>query len=669
MLKRALALLGSVMAFAGCSEQPSVTELPGATPRELLFDISLPKDLRLSPQGAWVSFTQKYNGARNLWLKPADSDAPPRAITSFDYPGVGPHVWHPSGEYVLFLRRTPETDDVRAYVYDLRAQEVRGLYAQEAQQARFLAFSQVLPDSVYMLSNARDAAAYDIYRVDLKTGANLLVYQDELGATGYFAGPDLKPLIAQVLLPDGQIEWRMRTDDKKWRSFGRVAPEDAFTTRIEMVSSDGADVFISSAVGRETSAYLKVPSAASFKPDAAKVLAENERYDFRDATYDPVTHRPIVAEFATPRAGWVPLDETLTPQLYAMRASGNGQLRIIDAAHSVNRWLIAHENGAQPPQWGVFDAEKSRKISLFPDQDALMAQQAAIAMQPVTLGEGEAARDAFLSLPLGRTRDETGALKRGIPAAIILRGPFASQDRLSYHPLHQWLASRGVAALSFNHLGSSGQGKAHLMGGTAGAIVDDLDRAAAWLKARNMGDENLAIITSGFGSRIGLEWSNTTQTPPQCLTMASPTLNIQNTLLTLPDRLAGLRQLITNATQTLENDAPLPNASVPIMIAHGAENRRQTFQRLLFWVLDAQGNRNPMTLLRVNGAQESFDRGSQARAVMAVMEVFLASCLDFELEPLGPSDFFRSDVELVVAPTYVARAVAEATQFSRAVSE
>lgn len=662
MLK-ALVAAFSVCALLGACAEDQDSAAPGPTPRELLFDVSLPSHVRLSPAGQWVSFAQNHQGVPNLWLKPVQEEAPARPLTQFEYPGVKSHVWHPSGKYLLFLRQTPDADDVRPYVYDLEAKKVRTLFGAAGQQARFLAFSDRYEDAVYFLSNARRPDRFDIYRADLKTGAHLLVYSDELGAAGYFAGPDLQPLIAQISQRDGGFEWRMRSDDDgAWRLWGAVSPEDALATRIDAISRNGGHIYVVSSVGRDTTALLDMPADGVFAPKAGTLLAAQNTYDFLRATYHPVLQTPVVAEFATPRPSWVPLSKALTSYVFGMRASGSGQLRIVDAGRSSKRWVIAHESTSQPAKWGVFDAERAEKTDLFPAQDALMAQQAAIQTVPVKMALSGGERDGYLTIPLGTVVGSEGALEAPLPGVILLRGGIASQDRWAYRPVHQWLASRGVAVLSFNHLGSSGQGKEHLLGASAQAIVRDIADAAAWLKQKNIATDHLGVVASGYGARMALQWAQQGAEGLQCMALAHTALDIAAVASSLPPQLSGLTKVVSALPGGALGQPAAPPKDIALFLAHGERNRRQPYEEIAAWAQLVRQHGNAVTLLAARRAQSRFDTGSDARAVMAAMEVFLAPCLGFEPEPLTIEDFQNADIRLDIAPDELADPVRAAMQ-------
>lgn len=661
MLKPLAVLLGCGVLLSACTEDTE-SEPPGPTPRELLFDVSLPSHVRLSPGGQWVSFAQNFQGVPNLWLKPVREDAPPRPLTQFEYPGVQSHVWHPTGKYLLFLRQTPGADDVRPYVYDLEDKKVRALFGAVGQQARFLAFSDRNEDDVYFLSNARQPERFDIYRADLKTGANLLVYSDELGAAGYFAGPDLDPLIAQVSQPDGGFQWRMRTKDGAWRLWGAISPQDALTTRIDNISRNGQHVYVVNSVGRNTAALLDMPIDGVFEPKRAKLLAAQNSYDFLRATYHPILQTPVVAEFATPLPSWVPLSNALTSQVFGMRASGSGQLRIVDAARSSKRWAIAHESTSQPAKWGVFDADKAEKIDLFTAQDALMAQQAAIQTLPVKLALSGGERDGYLTIPLGYVLNAEGGLDKPLPTVIALRGGLVTQDRWAYRPVHQWLASRGVAVLSFNHLGSSGQGKDHLLEASAQATVRDIADAAAWLKQKTIAGDQMGVVASGYGARMALQWAQQGANTLDCMALAHTALDISAVAGSLPPQLAGLAKVVSALPGGALGQPAAPPKEIALFLAHGERNRRQPYDEVAAWAELVRQHGNPVTLVAVKRAQSRFDAGSDARAVMAAMEAFLAPCLGFEAEPITIEDFKNADIRLDMAPDDIAQQVRMAMQ-------
>lgn len=651
----ALLCLCAVLVACG---QDETAPLPGPTSRELLFGVSLPGHLRLSPDGQWASFSQAYRGVRNIWLKPALSDADARPLTTFGYPGVGPHVWHPSGEYLLFLRQTPQSDDVRPYVYDLKRQESRALLGGVGQQASFVSFSKQEPFSIFVQTNNRQAGERDIYKVDLESGAALLVYQDDLGASGYIAGPDLRPLIAQIPRSDGGFDWRIRTDGGAWRLWGQVSPQDALTTRLEAVSNDGLSVFAKSTVDRNTAAYIQFSAEGRFELNQAQILAAQDDYDFADATYSPLTHTPFLATFATPRPSFVPLDDRLVPLVFGMRGSDSGSLLVVDTGANAQRWLIGHVTASQPTKWGVFDSELSRKIPLFPAQDALMEAQAAILPDTVAFsGPDGQLVNGFLSLPLGTARSSDGRLEKPLPVAIVLRGALASRDRWTYSPLHQWLASRGVAVLSLNHRGSVGQGKAHLYpaNGLTTAIATDVRAAMSWLKERQIAGERVAILASGASTQAALQLADGETV--SCLSLVRPVLSLGRALGSMAPQQSALAGLLK---ASFSGDEATPFPRQPTFIAAAGAYRRERIDAVFEWSAAAQEAGTPLTLVASARADTRFDQGADARAVMATMELFLADCLNFTPEAMSYSDFKEASIDVIEASDALALKVAEA---------
>ncbi|MEO0410663.1 MAG: prolyl oligopeptidase family serine peptidase [Pseudomonadota bacterium] len=644
-MRKAVAALFCCIALAACGQDEGA-DIPGPTPREVLFGVSMPKHLRLSPDGDWVSFSQAIGGVRNIWLKPATRDEPAVPLTTFEHPGVGPHVWHPSGNYIAFLRQTPGSDDVRPYVYDLKQKKIRGLFGAVGQQASFLSFAAGSEDAVYIQSNTRAPRQRDIYKVDLLSGASLLVYQDTFGASGYVAGPDLNPLIAQVPRGDGGFEWRIRTAQGAWRLWGSVGAEDALTTRLEGVSQDGQDVFMASSIGRDTTAFLRAAVAKRFEDSNLEVLAAQDGYDFADASYSPITGQPFVAMFATPRPSLLPLDKRLIPLVFGMRASDSGALVVADADVQARRWLIGHVTGSEPTKWGVFNSETTRKTPLFPEQSAFMEQQAAILPEVVRIPVGEAdSLDAFLSLPLGTQRAPNGALLAPVPVALILRGALASRDEWGYSRVHQWLASRGVGVLSINHRGSAGQGKDHLYPrqGLSEAIVEDVSTAAAWLKQQNIMGEKFAILAGGASTQAAITLAN--EPAASCLALTFPVFSMSRALGTLAPQQSGLAKLLKASFSAELDGAAYPSA--PTFLVAAGEYRREKIEDVFSWSAKAKQAGTPLTLVALPRAETRFDSGADGRAVMAAMEMFLSDCLGFAPEPLDYSDFKNAQISVL----------------------
>ncbi|MGH2358491.1 MAG: S9 family peptidase, partial [Candidatus Limnocylindria bacterium] len=82
---------------------------PSRPPRpEDLYDLRVPTDLRLSPDGRWVAFAVKAvapgkDGYRTaLWIAPADGSSPARRLTVGAKTDVAPR-WSPDGRSIALI--------------------------------------------------------------------------------------------------------------------------------------------------------------------------------------------------------------------------------------------------------------------------------------------------------------------------------------------------------------------------------------------------------------------------------------------------------------------------------------------------------------------------------------------------------------------------------------
>ena len=75
---------------------------------EDLYDLRIPVELALSPDGRWVAFSVKSvapgkDGYRSsIWLAPADGGTPARQLTVGSKNDASPH-WSPDGTRIAFL--------------------------------------------------------------------------------------------------------------------------------------------------------------------------------------------------------------------------------------------------------------------------------------------------------------------------------------------------------------------------------------------------------------------------------------------------------------------------------------------------------------------------------------------------------------------------------------
>ncbi|QSX78704.1 alpha/beta hydrolase family protein [Agrilutibacter solisilvae] len=206
--------------------------------------------------------------------------------------------------------------------------------------------------------------------------------------------------------------------------------------------------------------------------------------------------------------------------------------------------------------------------------------------------------EAFLTLPAGTGKRPLVVLPHG--------GPIGVADMIRFDPEVQFIASLGYAVLQVNFRGSDAYGKAFREAGHSNygtGIEDDLDAAVEHVLARHPLDASrMCVVGSSYGGYSGLvaavRW-------PERFRCVVSIAGVSDRLLfftasdsgATKEGRAELEKVMGNpATQLakMQETSPLyqyEKIQVPVMLAHGVEDRRVDFEhsRRLLRLLDLAG--------------------------------------------------------------------------------
>ncbi|UYB51005.1 S9 family peptidase [Xanthomonas sp. AM6] len=290
-------------------------------------------------------------------------------------------------------------------------------------------------------------------------------------------------------------------------------------------------------------------------------------------------------------------DERLNRALSAALPGRNVQ---IAARNADGRQMVLWADAAdRPPQLFHLDLDKRAAVSIGEDMPWL--QRTAFAPSEVIKFKGRdgLALDAFLTLPPGSGRKPLVVYPHG--------GPIGVADALGFDPDTQFLASLGYAVLRVNFRGSDGYGRAFREAGRDGfgtLIEDDIDAAIEQALARYPLDaQRMCVLGASYGGYsalvMAMRW-------PDRFRCAVSIAGVADRILFYTASDAGSyakgradlerwlgdpntqQERMTNTSPLYRYDA----IKVPVMLAHGLEDRRVDYEhtRRMLRMLDMAGN-------------------------------------------------------------------------------
>src|SRR5262245_58879655 len=447
----------SIASVAGLSTPARATDEPPLVPLTAFF--ANPKaawEHRISPDGARVAWVAMHNGRATLHFRGIAETAARTVETQREmrppWGGAPSFGWSRDGKRLLFLMDGNGNENAHLYAVDVEAREpvARNLTPLDGVQVQFYRLLRDEPDTVIVGHNGRDRRVFDLYRLNLATGA-LTLHAENPGDVCSWS----VVLTAQVRARfhchiDGG--WSMAVPDGVggWREAVRGAYGDAL--RLIGYPTGLRYVWALTNRGRDKLALV--------------------RLDLRDGSEEPVyDHTDVdvsggfVHETGWPRYAWASaamqewrfFDAALQADLAPFLKQPRTALRILSEDRQLRTITFATRTDRDGEQVYLLN-RVTRDLKVLAGPALTVDREHLAAMEPMTIR----ARDGLtvhglLTVPKGA--------KGPRPMVLLVHGGLWLRDYWGYDPGVQFLANRGYAVLQINYRGSEGYGRAFLLAG------------------------------------------------------------------------------------------------------------------------------------------------------------------------------------------------------------
>src|SRR5262245_37241298 len=191
-------------------------------PRRLLFADPARSVVRISPDGRRVAFLAPVDGVLNLWVGAIDDIGNARALTQVTDRSLGPTVlWMHDNRHVVFFREQGGDENWQAHRVDVATGDILALTPAPGVRSYIQQTSHHFPSELLIAHNARDKRFFDIHRVNVVTGASVLL-QDNDRFAGFFSDPQFRVRFALRYADNGDHEYLQRGAGGEWELFARV---------------------------------------------------------------------------------------------------------------------------------------------------------------------------------------------------------------------------------------------------------------------------------------------------------------------------------------------------------------------------------------------------------------------------------------------------------------
>jgi dipeptidyl aminopeptidase/acylaminoacyl peptidase len=627
-----------ILCLAALGGPPLGAKAPDLIPREVLFGNPERTNPHLSPDGKLLAYLapDKKNVLQVFVRTVGQQDD--RQLTRDKKRGIRMYFWAYDGQHLLYLQDTDGDENFHVHSADIKTGLVRDLTPFQGVRASGVELSPDVPNEALIALNVRDRGKFDMYRVNLKSGAVELDTENPGTVVGWTADADFKIRAALATTPqDGGSDLLVREAvDKPWTKLRHWNFEEE--GHPIGFSKDGKTLYLEGNHDANTSRLLALDLATGKE----SVLAEDDTYDVGGTLVHPTRHTIQAVAINRDKRDWKVLDNDIAEDFKGLGKVRSGQFSVVSRDLSDKTWLVAYETDDGPTTYHVYDRSTHQAQLLFSSQPKLEGLSLS-AMKPISFQSRDGLTiHGYLTTPVG------GEAKN-MPTVLLVHGGPWGRDTWGFNPMAQWLANRGYAVLQVNFRGSAGYGKKFLNAGNrewGGKMHDDLLDAVEWVVREGVANPKKVAIMGGsyggYATLVGLTFS------PDVFAcgvdIVGPS-NIISLLKTIPPYWAPMKAMFAKRVGDVEKEeefvksrSPLfkvDQIKVPLLIGQGANDPRVNQAESDQIVAALRKANKPVEYVVYTDEGHGFARPENRLHFYALAESFLAKHLGGRCEPVG----------------------------------
>lgn len=613
-------------------------------PRQILFSDPEKLNVKLSPNGKWVSYLAPYQGELNLWLAPLYDLSAAFAITHQSLP-IKDYCWSGDGAYLLYIHDENGDENWQLHGYACANRE-HFSYTPKGCNTKIIHVSAKVLGKILIGLNQRDKHYHDVYQLELATSTLTCIYENNQ-YWEFIADEDLTLRFGINITAQGGEYIDLQS--KQAECVARNTQHDLFGLyfypRLRLgLTADGKQLLLAESLQSNTSQL----SMVDCKMQQHTVLGGQTQADICDVLLNPLDKKPLAYAVNQFRKEWFSLHDETTADLSFLKSFADGDIDIVGQSADNQQWIVAyvHDNG--PIRYYEYQRATQTIRHLF-DSHPQFAPYTFTRMHPKKIKTRDGLECvSYLSLP--EDSSEKG-IHSSVPLVLMVHGGPNFRDFWGFNPIHQWLTNRGYAVLSMNYRASTGFGKAHAMAGNGEwgrKIQEDLLDAVAWaIQEEITTPDQVAIMGRSFGGYATL--MALTQTPDIfcCGVDIVGPANLETMAANFPAYWKSMQGIIHGMMLGCDPDTDEGKAFLaarspihfvdqickPLLIGHGANDVRVKQEESDHMAAAMQQNQIPVTYVYFPDEGHQFMHPGNRMAFYALVEAFLGKILKGRIEP------------------------------------
>jgi dipeptidyl aminopeptidase/acylaminoacyl peptidase len=500
--------------------------------------------------------------------------------------------------------------------------------------------------TIALRSNRRDPAHFDIYLLDLETGASRLVLeQDGLSYAGAFSPDGSKLIVGRSLGPDESRLSLLDIETGDLRQLTADSPPARYSSA--RWSADGKSLYLLTDLNRDRMTLTRLDVASG----ELTYLRESP-WDLEKLDVSANGQHLAMVRNVDGYSELVLLDLEAGGVVEPSPALPAGVILGLDWTPDGSRLAITVSSARSPGTIHVYD-RASRELTAV-TRPALAGISAEELVVPRLVRypsfDGRSISGFFYPPSGGASSRAAGASTTSgaapPPCLVYAHGGPTSQARPSFNIIAQYFATHGCAVFRPNVRGSRGYGRTFLNLDNVERREDsvaDLERGVAWLVREGLIDSTrVAIYGSSYGGYMTLA---ALTLYPERFAAGVDRVGIAN-FVSFLERTGSYRRRhreseygsLQDDQEILEGLSPLHRVDriqAPLMVIHGANDPRVPIWEAEQIVEALRSRGRPVEYLRFDNEGHGISRLENRITAYGAMADFLATHLDLEIEPFA----------------------------------
>lgn len=459
------------------------------------FESPVSSEFKLSPSGEWVAYIGNSDGSRQLYvMSTVKMDANP--MTKFTDDQLEDYIW--VNEDVLIYTLVNRGKRV-IYSIDRNTNKEFVLSKLEGADARFICRSKLDRNVVFIESDERKQNEYDVFRVDVLTGARKLVYQNTKGLSHWiFDSKDRLRVASQKVGSNTKLFRSESAESVEFKEFMSVQFPDVMVP-IRFSNKENVLYCISN-INRGTKTAMMFDIQENAEVDA---IFKHDGYDVDRMNFSDWTDELINVEYIADKREVEFMGHPLDPFVQTLQGTKDmGFIEIESVSEAGNSFVFRSSSDMHPGKYYYYDVSTMNYMPLGNEAPWFNAGNTCVSKAYTFVASDGVELTGYMTYP-------KVASVENLPVVVMPSWNPTSRSEMDFEPLAQLLAIRGLAVLRLNCRGSYGYGKKlQQLGFSDGGVRaknDVLDAVNSLISNRVADPKRIGILGNDWSAALSMQ--------------------------------------------------------------------------------------------------------------------------------------------------------------------